>query len=201
MMWTIDLKNVPFEADVRELLMAFYPGGADVTVSANADESTYCFDVSFGSDGEKSSFSCSRSDDRFDEKCEVKRGLYQVLSSHEGKTLPWGTLTGIRPTKLAMQGIDFKKVFLTSDEKIKLCFETAAREQKVLEKTDPENGWSLYVGIPFCPTRCLYCSFTAYPVSLWRDKKSEYIDALIREIEAVSKMMRGKKLQTVYMGG
>lgn len=201
MMWTIDLNDVPFEADVRELLMAFYPDGADVAVSAYADEGRYSFEVSFGDDGGKSTFNCSRSTDRFDEKCDVKRGLYLALSEHEGKTLPWGTLTGIRPTKLAMQGIDFKKTFLTSDEKIKLCFETAAREQRVLKNTDPENGWSLYVGIPFCPTRCLYCSFTAYPVSLWKDKKQTYIDALIREIEAVSQMMSGRKLQTVYMGG
>lgn len=203
MMWSIELRDVPFEADVRELLMAFYPDGADVAVRAECSGSDYMFNVRFGpeTDGAGSSFLCARSGNRFDEKCDVKRKLYSVLSSHEGRTLPWGTLTGIRPTKLAMQGIDFKKTFLTSDEKIKLCFDTAAREQKVLEKTDPEDGWSLYVGIPFCPTRCLYCSFTAYPVSLWKDKKNTYIDALCREIEAVSEIMSGKKLQTVYMGG
>lgn len=201
MMWSIDLDGVPFEADVRELLMAFYPDGADVKVRADADDKEYRFEVVFGNDPGNEKFTCSRLANRFDEKCEIKRGLYKILSEHENRTLPWGTLTGIRPTKLAMQGIDFKKVFLTSDEKIKLCFDTAAREQKVLERVDCENGWSLYIGIPFCPTRCLYCSFTAYPIGLWKDKKRNYIDALCREIEEVSKIMSGKKLTTVYMGG
>lgn len=138
---------------------------------------------------------------RFDTKCELKRQLYTKLVDACGFELPWGTLTGIRPTKLAMQGLDFKKVFYCSDEKTKLCFEIAEREKKILEKTDEENGWSLYVGIPFCPTRCLYCSFTAYPISLWEDKKASYISALCKEIEAVAEIMRDKKLQTVYMGG
>ncbi|MDO4938391.1 MAG: coproporphyrinogen dehydrogenase HemZ [Lachnospiraceae bacterium] len=200
-MWEIDLKEVPFEADVRELLMAFYPDGADVRVHGHKEKDCYHVTVDFANDEAGGTFSFPASGDRFAEKCDIKRELYKVLSQHEGRTLPWGTLTGIRPTKLAMQGIDFKKVFLTSDEKIKLCFDTAAREQKVLEKTDFENGWSLYVGIPFCPTRCLYCSFTAYPIALWKNKKKNYIDALCREIEEVSKIMSGKKLQTIYMGG
>lgn len=201
MMWDIDLENVPFEADVRELLMAFYPEGSEVRVNGRCTDTEYTLSVAFPDEGGTREFSCSRLQDRFAEKCEIKKKLYGILSEHEGKTLPWGTLTGIRPTKLAMQGIDFKEVFLTSDEKIKLCFETAAREEKILRKIDYEKGWSLYIGIPFCPTRCLYCSFTAYPVSLWKDRKKDYIDALCREIEAVSEMMSDKKLQTVYMGG
>lgn len=199
MMWNISLKGIPFEADVRELLMAFYPDGSGIEVHGEVIDGRYCFEIKYAEDTE--SFSCDIIDDRFDAKCLVKRELYQRLSAHEKRTLPWGTLTGIRPTKLAMQGIDFKKVFLTGDEKIKLCFETAEREKRVLDKTDPDNGWSLYVGIPFCPTRCLYCSFTAYPISLWKDKKQNYINALCREIRAVSEMMQSRKLQTVYMGG
>lgn len=199
MTWNIDLHDIPFEADVRELLMAFYPEGSETKIHAEVCDGKYSFEICYpdGSD----CFSCEIIENRFDAKCEIKRELYTRISRHENKLLPWGTLTGIRPTKLAMLGIDFKKVFLTSDEKIKLCFETAEREMKVLEKTDPDNGWSLYVGIPFCPTRCLYCSFTAYPVLLWKDKKQNYIDALCREIEAVSGMMKDRKLQTVYMGG
>ena len=199
MMWNISLKDIPFEADVRELLMAFYPEESGTVVKGQIIDGRYCFEIQYADDSE--SFSCDIIEDRFDAKCLVKRELYQRLSAHEKRTLPWGTLTGIRPTKLAMQGMDFRKVFLASDEKIRLCFETAEREKRVLEKTDPENGWSLYVGIPFCPTRCLYCSFTAYPISLWMDKKQNYISALCREIKAVSEMMKGRKLQTVYMGG
>lgn len=171
-----------FSADIRELAQAF-----DVPVEFAA--------------GLAAEFDIIEEGTRFDIKCELKRQLYKALSEHTGKELPWGTLTGIRPTKLAMQGIDFKKVFYCSDEKTRLCFETAEREKRVLARTDSKNGWSLYIGIPFCPTRCLYCSFTAYPIGLWKDRKKEYIDALCKEIEAVAEIMRGHKLETVYIGG
>ena len=171
-----------FSVDIRELAQAF-----DVPVEFAARLAA--------------EFDIAEEGTRFDIKCELKRQLYKALSEHTGKELPWGTLTGIRPTKLAMQGIDFKKVFYCSDEKTRLCFETAEREKRVLARTDSKNGWSLYIGIPFCPTRCLYCSFTAYPIGLWKDRKKEYIDALCKEIEAAAEIMRGHKLETVYIGG
>ncbi len=199
-MWKIELEDIPFAADVRELLMAFYPEAAGAHVRGSCRDNIYEFTVTFH-DGGLAHFSCDSAGDRFQVKSEIKRELYRTLSEHEHRTLPWGTLTGIRPTRLAMQGLDFRKEFLTSEEKIRLCFETARREEQVLGKIDYENGWSLYIGIPFCPTRCLYCSFTAYPVALWQYKKKSYIEALCREIEAVSLLMKDKKLQTVYMGG
>ena len=210
--WKIELDDVPFEADVRELLMAFYPDGAEVTVRAHSEDERFLFEIDFDKDNESTAFSCDVFDDRFETKCELKRKLYYALANHEGYELDWGTLTGIRPTKLILRELDagrseadvrrhFKETFFIGDEKIDLAMETALHERRVFEKIDYENGWSLYIGIPFCPSRCAYCSFTAYPISLWQNKKRAYIDALKKEIKAVSEIMRDKKLQTIYMGG
>ncbi|MBQ9885458.1 MAG: coproporphyrinogen dehydrogenase HemZ [Lachnospiraceae bacterium] len=151
-------------------------------------------------------------DDRKEYKCALKRGLYSLLSEHTGRTLPWGTLTGIRPTKIPMAMYEegasdeeiisyMKDEYLTSDEKIRLSMEIAARELKILENIDYEDGYSIYVGIPFCPTTCLYCSFTSNPIGMWRNRVDEYLDAVFKEIDYVAEAFKDKKLNTIYIGG
>lgn len=150
--------------------------------------------------------------DRFQAKSAIKRLLYDTLSAMTGKRLPWGTLTGIRPTKIAMGllkdgmgGEDaaalMEREYYTSPEKAALCADIAAREMEILRPLDCERGYSLYVGIPFCPTTCLYCSFTSYPIGLWRDRMDEYLGALCREMDYVAGKMAGRPLDTVYFGG
>ena len=147
-------------------------------------------------------------------KNELKHMLYRVLSEETGRELPWGELIGIRPTKLAMMHIDGgatddETVQYMMDEhrvsrgKAGLAVEIARREKIILQNIHYENGYSLYIGIPFCPTTCLYCSFTSFPLATWRDRVDTYLDALIHEIEATTHMMksRGKVLDTVYIGG
>ena len=94
-----------------------------------------------------------------------------------------------------------KEVYLVSDKRIKLCTDTAKNEFNILKKIDYKDGYSLYIGIPFCPTRCLYCSFTSYSIAQWKKDTDTYVEALCKELLAVSKMYKGKKLQTIYMGG
>lgn len=145
-------------------------------------------------------------------KNEFKRFLYKSLREETGISLPWGNLTGIRPTKIAMtmmeQGrseseiADFLKTeHFVSEEKTALGIEIAKRERKILNTLHYEDGYSLYIGIPFCPTTCLYCSFTSYPIGLWRERVEEYLKALETEIDAVALMYRDKILDTVYIGG
>lgn len=145
-------------------------------------------------------------------KNEFKRFLYTSLREETGISLPWGNLTGIRPTKIAMtmmeQGrseseiADFLKTeHFVSKEKTALGIEIAKRERKILNTLHYEDGYSLYIGIPFCPTTCLYCSFTSYPIGLWRERVEEYLKALETEIDAVALMYRDKILDTVYIGG
>ena len=145
-------------------------------------------------------------------KSPLKRGVYQLLSEYTGKELPWGTLTGIRPTKIAMGLLEngaseaevaehMKNVYLTGEEKSNLSIEIAKREMEILKDIDYEDGYSLYIGIPFCPTTCLYCSFTSYPMGKWAGRMDEYLDALFKEIDYTAKAFKHKKLNTVYIGG
>ena len=144
----------------------------------------------------------------------VKIALYKLLVRITGKTLPWGNLTGIRPAKLAMGLIEsgmknteaaqkMRNRYMVSPEKTALAITIANREREILKDIDYENGYSLYVGIPFCPSICLYCSFSSYPLKQWKDRVDLYLEALCKEIKAVSEIMKqkGKKLDTVYIGG
>ena len=146
------------------------------------------------------------------QKNEFKRFLYRFLSKYTGKTLPWGNLTGIRPTKLAMFMLEegktdeniltwYAQSHYVSMEKAQLALDIAKRERTILTDIDYVNGYSMYIGIPFCPTTCLYCSFTSYPLCVWDRKIDDYLDALITEMRYTAEKMRDKTLDTVYIGG
>ena len=75
-----------------------------------------------------------------------------------------------------------------------------ARES-LLSTIDYENGYSLYVGIPFCPTTCLYCSFTSFPIVKWEKRMDLYKEALFKEMEYVAEQMKDRPLSTIYFGG
>ena len=153
----------------------------------------------------------------FDEKstaCKTaaKHLLYEMLCDLTKTSLPWGELIGIRPTKIAMarlregDSVDqaaayMEKEHLVSPEKAALAAAIAERERKILSGIHYENGFSLYVGIPFCPTTCLYCSFTSYPLATWKARVGEYLDALEKEMAACAPMFEGKILDTLYIGG
>ena len=151
-------------------------------------------------------------EDRKKTKNELKQQLYYLLTVYAGKTLPWGTLTGIRPTKIPMELLEegksedeirsyMKETYLASDEKIELSLSVAKRELELLSRIDYENGYSLYVGIPFCPSTCLYCSFTSYPLAKWANRMDEYLDALEKEIAFTAEVCKHKVLNSVYIGG
>ena len=142
----------------------------------------------------------------------LKYVLYNVLVKLTGRTLPWGNLTGIRPAKLAMGMIEsgmknteiaqvMRDHYLVSAKKTALAITIANRERALLQDIDYEHGYSLYVGIPFCPSICLYCSFSSYPLKIWHKRVDEYLDALCLEIQETAKMMKNYKLDTIYIGG
>lgn len=151
-------------------------------------------------------------EERRETKGAVKRLMYDLLKDFTGKTLPWGTLTGIRPTKIATSLLEqgtpeeeigriMKEEYLCGPEKTALSIEIAKKEMQVLEPLDYKNGYSLYIGIPFCPTTCLYCSFTSYPIGKWAARVQEYLNALYREIDFVAESFQNRKLNTIYIGG
>ena len=96
---------------------------------------------------------------------------------------------------------EFTVKHLASEEKALLALNVASTEKDILESLDYKNGYSLYIGIPFCPTTCLYCSFTSYSLASYKDKVDRYLDALIKEMEYVSELCKDKRLDTVYFGG
>ena len=107
--------------------------------------------------------------DRRDAKNALKKLLYCLLEKDTGRQLPWGNLTGIRPAKipgmLMEQGMseqdvrkEMKETYFISDDKLDLAMDVSKMEKKVLSNVNYKEGYSLYVGIPFCPTTCLYLS-------------------------------------------
>lgn len=230
-MIAILLNDTSFEQDIRELLMAFYPGSAfchevaraaeaGIIVKGERDGDYFSLSIEWKEpDAEENQekplrFASVKPDfsNRFEAKNLIKQTLYRLIIAEEKKELPWGTLTGIRPTKIAMTKLmegygeaevfDYmKETYFTSDEKITLATEVAERELSLLKTIDYENGYSLYVGIPFCPTTCLYCSFTSFPIGLWKGKTHLYLEALFKELDYVAGRMAGKTLDTVYFGG
>ncbi|MEE1027925.1 MAG: coproporphyrinogen dehydrogenase HemZ, partial [Agathobacter sp.] len=94
-----------------------------------------------------------------------------------------------------------KDNYLASDEKINLSIDIAEWEKRLLEPIDYMNGYSLYIGIPFCPSTCAYCSFTSYPLGVWKNRVDEYLDALEKEIDYTAHKFYHKKLNSIYIGG
>ena len=220
------LNDTAYEQDIRELLMAFYPG--ETFVHEKQDDVTFYIEGTRTDDGEETRFRLQVEEPdgktvdetefpidyavRLNAKTAIKKELYGMLKKRTGKELPWGTLTGIRPTKIAMTRLDhgedeenirtfMRDTYLTSEEKIDLSIEIAERERELLSHIDYENGYSLYVGIPFCPTTCLYCSFTSYPIGAWEKKVHLYLEALFKELDYVAEKMKDRTLDTIYFGG
>ncbi len=151
-------------------------------------------------------------EDRAAYKNVLKRLIYRALSEYTGKELPWGNLTGIRPTKIPYSFLEqgkskedilnyMKETYFCSDKKAKLAYDIALRERAILSPLHYENGYSLYIGIPFCPTTCLYCSFTSYSIASCRGKVDAYLSALEKEIDYVAENFKDKTMDSLYIGG
>ncbi len=143
-------------------------------------------------------------------KNQLLKALHRVLSEKTGRTLPWGILTGVRPTKLLFERLKNNTVgnisymvneYYCTPKKAGLAQKTAAKELQLLEKIDYNEGYSLYVGFPFCPSICNYCSFGSHPISKFGHLADAYIEALLKEVEETCGLLKNKKLQTVYFGG
>ncbi len=146
-------------------------------------------------------------------KTHIKRCVARVLEELTGIHLPWGVLTGIRPSKIIRElklggkTTDeaqkyLKRFYETDADKASLATEVALNEEKHIENMD-KKGLSLYIGIPFCPTRCLYCSFTSQSIDFSNKLTVPYVEALKKEIKAIGNnpFVKNRKIETVYFGG
>ncbi len=220
----VQLKERNFEYDIHSLVKAFFPK-EEVQVTAEekplTEPPSFFMEILYGHepdeiiivvDGEKKKQVLVDYQDRPETKNRLKKALYETLSDYTKTTLPWGTLTGIRPTKIPMAFLEegkeeawirryMEETYFASPEKIELSIEVAKREAALLKKLDYQKGYSLYLGIPFCPSTCLYCSFTSYPLGVWEKRVEEYLEALQREICFTAELYGNKRLNTVYIGG
>ena len=133
-----------------------------------------------------------------------KLGLYAVLSELYKEDMPWGALTGIRPTKMAYTekeaGRPFRPLFekmRVKEENIALVEEVLRAQEGIYEKKDGNTDF--FVSIPFCPTKCSYCSFITAPIDKTRGFLPDYLDCLEREIFAAASLTGN--LRSVYIGG
>ncbi|MCR5153639.1 MAG: coproporphyrinogen dehydrogenase HemZ [Lachnospiraceae bacterium] len=229
-----------YEQDIRPLVKAFYPdvefniirdgAVAEETVKSSKEyflfvlnSHEYKIELCIGdfmeSAGERFE---DKNDDLYHNNDELPdrrmyrnylhREMYRLMEKHTGKGLPWGTLTGIRPTKLALDRLfngekpveiadHFRKEYLCSSEKTALCIRVANMEKSLLDGIDKQETYSLYVGVPFCPSICLYCSFSSFPLKQYEKYVEPYIEALCKEIDFASSCFPKKKLISIYFGG
>ena len=138
--------------------------------------------------------------------------LFDILKKQTGYNSPWGIVTGIRPAKLMTRLAEdssfleaekyFRETLLVSDEKIKLCSQCAKSEEEIIGMSTADS-FDLYISIPFCPSRCSYCSFVSHSVEQAKILIPQYIDLLSKEIEQTAEIAKklSLKLRTVYIGG
>lgn len=142
----------------------------------------------------------------------IKKCIFDFFTEQSGKILPWGILIGIRPSKIALSLINegknddyiieyYQKHFSLRKDKAELCIKVAKLEKELVNENT--NLVSVYIGMPFCPTRCLYCSFTSSPIESCKNIVEPYLNALQLEIVETAKYIKKNNLriQCVYFGG
>jgi oxygen-independent coproporphyrinogen-3 oxidase len=146
-----------------------------------------------------------------DIKHAVKLSLFKLLARRTKRVIPWGLLVGIRPSKIVNslkdKGHDRESIFqilkgkyLIRDDKANLVIEISDNSYKHINRD--KRNISIYIGIPFCPTRCIYCSFASYPVSRGGELIGDYLDALSYEMTSMAEFINNHfRIETVYIGG
>lgn len=221
---TLLIINHKYQYEILKLTQIFFPNEKidvlyDLSDAFNKDiviktEVTECeLKVNFSSYEYNLSDRCLRAPDK-NEELIMSSMLFKILKQVTGYTPKWGLLTGIRPSKLLRscqntQGKESaRKIFLNdffvSEEKTDLTESVAAAEEKIIARL-PENSMSLYVSIPFCPSRCSYCSFVSHSMETKTAELlvSDYIKLLCKEIKNTAQITKelGLKAETVYFGG
>ena len=199
-----------------------------LTEEGISDPSLFCLSLDLRGAG--LSFSGKRTKD----KSIVKAYLYRILEEKCGRSLPWGDLTGIRPVSLSGKLLEeleeltepeenqekteeeerfytaLKEEYCLEGEKAELLHFLALREREILRRAEErsgvkvKDGFSIYIHIPFCPSKCAYCSFLSSPIGPFSDRIPEYLEKISEELDFALYEMgekRGKSLQSIYIGG
>ena len=146
-------------------------------------------------------------------RCFVVRSFCDAAQNIKNVSIPWGALSGIRPAKVVRQmkekGMSFdeiraelKEIFGVRDEKIELAVSVAKKEEEILSGLE-ENAVSIYIGIPFCPSRCLYCSFVSSDLRTGKKYVADYIRLMAEEMKKTAQVIKelGFYIENIYIGG
>ncbi len=220
----LEILNHEYQYEAEKLTRVFYPNEKISVVFEKSDAEnetvlTTLFDgnictVSFTDENGNTLFSEQKSLDGIsDKELEMATVMFRCLQKITGYTPKWGMLTGIRPSKLLRSlkerhGSEGKRIFrenyLVSEQKTELADSVARAEEKIISLSKPES-FSIYVSIPFCPTRCSYCSFVSHDMSAGTVKKlmPDYLDCLENEIKHTAEIAKnlGLRLESIYWGG
>lgn len=216
---TLIFSNHKFQYEIERLFRSFFPPMSLKLSTDTADaQGDYCLtkrivemdsvtlSVELVCDGK--SYSMSRTiqslaPDKEQER-EMSVLLYKALREYTGHDLPWGILTGVRPVKVLSKVTDAQaeESLLVSGKKLALA-RRIEQVQKPLEDSIPMNSFSLYISIPFCPTRCSYCSFVSHSVDSAASRLDEYLLRVCEEMKQLAKISRhiGLIPDTIYFGG
>jgi len=218
----VNLNDLKFRYEVYQLFNVYFPmkeikflekeeAGKDIN-SLKKGEEVYIFYI----DGEMLRFEykdyCKEESLGEEVKNSLRRFLFLCLKDITEDIYPWGILIGIRPSKIALKLLKegnteeevieiFKDKYLAHEDKARLCIAVANAEERIVNKD--KNSIAIYIGMAFCPTKCLYCSFTSNPISTYKKMVIPYIEALIKEIKGISAYVKEKNLniESVYFGG
>lgn len=212
-------ENLDIEKDMQDLVNLFY----------SEDDCSFSIDHKSQEDGENFKSILTIGDKVFEKNFVIEKGtsdllkkslrkrnfknhLYEVLSEISGKSLPWGSLTGVRPTKFARDLVERGEVkphligetlvrdYHLSSEKAKLVVQILQNQNCIIKN---DKLIDLFINIPICPTRCNYCSFISNELCTVADKVDLYLDCVLKELEAVKKIIADKCyiVRTIYIGG
>lgn len=209
----IKLNDSKYQYDIFQIVSLFYDY-EEIKFFDEAANNDFSFDISYKriicSDN------CEACDFEFSDeknlKEQIKIAVFKFLFNKTEKELPWGTLVGIRPSKIALKLLNegksekeiidyYREHYIAKKDKAKLCIDIAHYESKIVN--DDPKKISLYVGMPFCPTRCQYCSFASNPIGSCKKIVEPYLETLNHEINAMSEFIKEKDLQltSIYFGG
>jgi len=204
-LFEIDFNQAPNPYELHEMVRMFLPAGSYTTTDPQWNWPALLENVP------ASEIVKVRIPDEIQDKNQGKQYLYKTLSELTGKVPDWGILTGIRPVRLAWDhmraGHSLEETraclmdyYYLTPEKADLLLGLVTLQQRIMGEFDPK-ALGLYIGIPFCPTRCTYCSFTSNQAP--RAKQQLYMDALYKEIDAIGAAMAEKGVypESIYIGG
>ena len=206
----VNLNNLKYRYEVYQLFNVYFPMN-DIKF-LEKDEADYIFYI----DDEKMSFQHKEyfKEESLGEdiKNSLRRFLFLCLRDLTNDIYPWGILIGIRPSKIALKLLKegkseeeivdiFKEKYLAHADKARLCIDVAKAEERIVNKDS--NNIAIYIGMAFCPTKCMYCSFTSNPIGTHKKMVMPYVESLMKEIREISKYVKEKNLnvETVYFGG